>query len=204
MRTLFFLHHALLFLILFDPLPSFDQSFRSPSGVEWPLAHGQEPSNGLHPVVASDEARAEPSKDGSLDGEDRHTREIQRFTEPRIRLRGSAEDIGLDSRTLVSVLEKKFLKDFSFLQNDFAFDKTYETWEIGLFECEAWTVGSRYPIALHVQCAGGSMDEPRHWQSASLGYGPKDKIVEMVKKTLETIVADYASYVRTAHMRNES
>ena len=48
------------------------------------------------------------------------------------------------------------------------------------------------------------MDEPRHWQSASLGYGPKEKIVEMVKKTLETIVADYATYVRTARGKNES
>ena len=104
----------------------------------------------------------------------------------------------------MNVLEKKFLQKFAFLQSDYAFDKTYETWEIGLFECEAWTVGNHYPIALHVQCVGGSMDEPRHWQSASLGYGPKEKIVEMVKKTLETIVADYATYVRTARGKSES
>ena len=118
-------------------------------------------------------------------------------------MRGTAEDIGLDSRTLDSFLEMKFLQNFAFLQSAFAFDKIYETWEIGLFECEAWTVGSNYPIAFHVQCAGGSMDEPKHWRSATLGYGPKDKIVEMVKKTLESIVEEYATFVQKARGKIE-
>ena len=42
------------------------------------------------------------------------------------------------------------------------------------------------------------MDEPKHWRSATLGYGPKDKIVEMVKKTLDSIVEDYATFVQKA------
>lgn len=137
------------------------------------------------------------------ESEYRPAREIKRFTEPTILLRGTAEEIGLDSRTLDSFLEMKFLQNFAFLQSAFAFDKTYETWEIGLFECEAWTVGSNYPIAFHVQCAGGSMDEPKHWRSATLGYGPKDKIVEMVKKTLESIVEEYATFVQKARGKIE-
>lgn len=202
MRTLLSLHYALLILIVLYPVPSFDQPFPSLSGDEWTAVQSR--SGAFLTIVARDAARAEPSKDTRQETEDRPARDIQRFAEPRIRLRGTAEDIGLDSRALVNVLEKKFLQNFAFLQSDFAFDKTYETWEIGLFECEAWTVGSHYPIALHVQCVGGSMDEPRHWQSASLGYGPKERIVEMVKKTLETIVADYATYVRTARGKSES
>ena len=202
MRTLLSLHHGLLILIVLYPVPSFDQSFPSLSGDEWPTV--QQRSGAFLTVVPRDEARAAPSKESRQESEDRPARDIQRFAEPRIRLRGTAEDIGLDSRTLVNVLEKKFLQNFAFLQSDYAFDKTYETWEIGLFECEAWTVGNHYPIALHVQCVGGSMDEPRHWQSASLGYGPKERIVEMVKKTLETIVADYATYIRTARGKSES
>lgn len=137
------------------------------------------------------------------DSDYRPEREIKRFTEPTVLLRGTAEDIGIDSRTFASFLEKTFLEDFAFLQSDFAFEKTYETWEIGLFECETWTVGSTYPIAFHVQCAGGSMDEPRHWKSASLGYGPKDKIAEIVRKTLNSIVEDYATFVRKARGKTE-
>jgi hypothetical protein len=104
----------------------------------------------------------------------------------------------------VSALESKFLEGFAFLQGDFAFDKTYETWEIGLFHCEAWTVGLTYPIAFHLQCAGGSMDEPRHWHYATLGYGPKQKIAETVRKAFDSIVVEYASFVRKAHGKNES
>ena len=44
-----------------------------------------------------------------------------------MQLRGTAEEIGLDSRALASGLEMKFLQDFAFLQGNFAFDKTYET-----------------------------------------------------------------------------
>jgi hypothetical protein len=138
------------------------------------------------------------------ESEYRPAREIKRFTEPTIRLRGTAEEIGLDSRTLESFLELKFLQKFAFLQSDFAFEKTYETWEIGLFECEAWTVGNSYPIAFHVQCAGGSMDEPRNWHYASLGYGPKDRIGETVKTALDSVVGEYATFVRKARDRNES
>jgi hypothetical protein len=123
---------------------------------------------------------------------------IKKFAEPTILLRGTAEEIGLDKQKVSSFLGMKFLNDFAFLQSDFAFDKTYQTWEIGLFECEAWTVGINYPIAFHVQCAGGSMDEPRQWHYAILGYGPKDKIIETVRKTLDSIVQEYATFVRRA------
>ena len=145
-----------------------------------------------------------PSKDAVQEPEYRPARAIKHFTEPRILLKGTAEEIGLDSRTLSSALGIRFLQELPFLQSDFAFDKTYETWEIGLFECEAWTVGSKYPIAFHVQCSGGSMDEPGHWRYATLGYGPKDKIVEIVKNTLDSIIAEYAAFVRKAHGRTES
>ncbi|HTL60341.1 MAG TPA: hypothetical protein VL261_01740 [Nitrospira sp.] len=139
-----------------------------------------------------------PSNETLHEREYRPAREIRRFTEPTISLRGSAEDVGLDRRALESVLETQFLQEFSFLQNDFAFDKTYETWQIGLFACEAWTVGNNYPIAFHLQCTGGPMDEPRHWQYATLGYGRKDKIVDALREALQSIVTEYAAFVRKA------
>lgn len=157
----------------------------------------------FHVAAAKDETQTEPSTTTIPESEDRPAREIKQFTAPTILLRGTAVELGLDSRTLTSFLETHFLEDFAFLQNDFAFDKTYETWEIGLFACEAWTVGGHYPIAFHIECSAGSMDEPRNWHYATLGYGPKDRIVELVRKTLDTIVAEYAAFVRKARGKNE-
>jgi hypothetical protein len=176
-----------LLVTLGNPLPSFGQS---PSQV---------------PAVASrSETKAAPAKDTQQESEYRPARSIKRFTAPTVHLKGTAEEIGLDSRTLAGVLKTEFLEEFAFLQPDFTFDQTYETWEIGLFECDVWTVGSNYPIAFHVQCAGGSMDAPSHWQYANLGYGPKDKILGAVRGVLQSIVTEYASFVRTAHGKTES
>jgi hypothetical protein len=202
MRSLLSFHSVLLMLMLCYPDPSIDQSFTLLSDDELPA--WQQNYARFRTVLGRDKTRPEPAKETTRESGDRPAREIKRFTEPTILLRGTAEEIGLDNRTLDSFLEMKFLQTFAFLQSDFAFDKTYETWEIGLFECEAWTVGSNYPIAFHVQCAAGSMDEPKHWRSATLGYGPKDKIVEMVKKTLDSIVEEYATFVQKARGKIES
>ena len=191
MRSLLSLHSALLILMVLYPGTSYDQSFTFQTDDQWPAL--QQGYAGIRVAVGKDETRAGPSVQES---DSRPVREIKQFTEPTILLRGTAEDIGLDSRTLASSLEKRFLQEFSFLQTDFAFEKTYETWEIGLFACEAWTVGSSYPIAFHVQCTGGSMDEPRHWRYATLGYGPKEKIVEIVRKAFDSIVTEYGAFVR--------
>jgi hypothetical protein len=42
------------------------------------------------------------------------------------------------------------------------------------------------------------MDEPGHWHYATLGYGPKEKIPALVTKALDSIVAEYATFVRRA------
>ncbi|MDF2458975.1 MAG: exported protein of unknown function [Nitrospira sp.] len=202
MRSLLVLHSALLLMMSVSPAPSYDQSLRLGSDSEW--AASQQRYAPVHAIVGKDETRPEPSKEMMRDGDDGSARGIKRFTGPTLQLRGTAEEIGLDSRTLATALHMKFLQDFAFLQGDFAFDQTYETWEIGLFDCEAWTVGLTYPIAFHLQCAGGSMDEPRHWHYATLGYGPKEKIVQSVRKALDSIVAEYASFVRKAHGKTES
>jgi len=141
-------------------------------------------------------------KDTVQDNGYRPAGDIKKFAEPTILLRGTAEKIGLDRQSLSSFIGMKFLNEFAFLQSDFAFDKTYQTWEIGLFECETWTVGVNYPIALHVQCAGGSMDEPREWHYASLGYGPQNKMSETVRETLDSIIQEYATFVRKAGGKN--
>jgi hypothetical protein len=189
---------ALLALMAFHPAASHEQPFQflvdeavpaSPRHIEVPT------------LVARNDTLAAPSKDNRQDHEPRPARGIKQFTAPTVQLRGTAEDIGLDSRTLASLLEAKFLQEFTFLQNDFSFEKTYETWEIGLFDCEVWTVGSSYPIALHIQCTGGSMDEPRHWHYATLGYGPKEKIADTVTKALDSIVGEYAAFVRKANAK---
>jgi hypothetical protein len=201
MSSLLLLPRALLLLMLIDPGSSYGQSFQLPSEDERPASQRDAT---VHTAAAKDETQPEPSKEIMQNGAYRPAREIKRFTGPTIQLRGTAEEIGLDGRTLTSALESRFLEGFAFLQGDFAFDKTYETWEIGLFNCEAWTVGLNYPIAFHVQCAGGSMDEPRHWHYATLGYGPKEKITETIRKALESIVTAYAAFVRKAHGKNES
>src|SRR6476646_1433710 len=112
----------------------------------------------LGTVIRMDEnTQWQGPKDTMLDSGYRQAGGIKKFVEPTILLRGTAEKIGLDRQSLSSFLGMKFLNGFAFLQSDFAFDKTYQTWEIGLFECETWTVGSNYPIAFHVQCAGGGL-----------------------------------------------
>ena len=185
-----------LFLTLCDPMARDVQSFQSPSRAQPPAP---QQSSGNHIVAERGAARAEPSNEGRQDTEYRPAREIKKFLEPSVLLKGTAQQIGLETRPLASVLEQKFLKEFAFLQSDFTFDKkTYETWEIGVFECDAWTVGSNYPIAFHIQCVAGSMDEPRNWQYATLGYGPRDKIEDMVSTTLDSIVSAYATFVRKA------
>jgi hypothetical protein len=193
--------HSALLLMLIAPAPSYDQSLRLGSDDDRPVS--QQRHNLLPMVLAKDDTRPDPPKEMLPDGAYGPAREIKRFTGPTIQLRGTAEEIGLDSRTLASALEMKFLQDFAFLQGNFAFDKTYETWEIGLFDCEAWTVGLTYPIAFHLQCVAGSMDEPRHWRNATLGYGPKEKIVETIKKALDSIIVEYAAFVRKAHGKND-
>ncbi len=192
----------LALLILFSLEPSYAQSLQFIARHELPV--WQERQAPFRIVLAKDPARPEPSNGTMGDADYRPAREIKKFTEPRIRLKGTAEDLGLDSRTLAGFLETQFLEAFAFLQRDFAFDKSYETWEIGLFECEAWTVGGNYPIAFHVECAAGSMDEPRNWLNATLGYGPKGKIQETVRTTLDSIVEDYAAFVRKARGKNGS
>ena len=157
----------------------------------------------LGTVIRMDEnTQGQGPKDTMLDSGYRPAGGIKKFVEPTILLRGTAEKIGLDRQSLSSFLGMKFLNGFAFLQSDFAFDKTYQTWEIGLFECETWTVGSNYPIAFHVQCAGGSMDEPREWHYASLGYGPEDRISETVRETLDAIMLEYATFVRKASAKD--
>ena len=177
------LQSALLILALWYPAPGHAQSLKEPERLG---------------------TQAAPSKETVQESEYRPARDIKRFTAPTMRLRGTGERIGLDSRKLASALETKFLQDFAFLQRDFAFEKTYETWEIGLFDCEAWTVGTNYPIAFHVQCAGGSMDAPRHWQYATLGYGPRSKMEDTVADVLDDIIAQYAAFVRKAHGKIDS
>ena len=190
---------ALLILTLCDPGSSYDQLLSNEQ-----LPAFQQGDAVVRSVLGRHEIRVALAKDTRQESDYRPTRDIKIFTAPTLVLRGTAEEIGLDNRTLTSFLETHFLQEFAFLQTAFAFDKTYETWEIGLFECEVWTVGKNYPIAFHVQCAAGSMDAPRHWQFATLGYGPKDKIITMVRETLESIVIEYGTFVRKARDKSES
>ena len=196
MKRLLAVFSTLVLLDLSYPGAGYDQSLQVRSDDKRP--GWQQRVSGLPTASGKDGSRADLRQDSRPESEYRPARDIKRFSAPTIMFRGTAQTIGLDSPALASFLESRFLQEFAFLQGDFAFDKTYETWEIGLFGCEAWTVGGSYPIAFHVQCAGGSMDEPRHWQHATLGYGPKDKIVEIVKNTLDAIVAEYAVFVRKA------
>lgn len=201
MRSWYSLYTAPLIAMLFAPAPSDGQSFHFPPRDQWPVVRARDA--GPRTVAGKDETHTEPSTKTAPESEYRPAREIKQFTAPTILLRGTAVDLGLDNHALTSFLETQFLGDFAFLQDDFAFDKTYETWEIGLFACEAWTVGGHYPIAFHIECSAGSMDEPRNWHYATLGYGPKDKIGDLVRKTLDTIVAEYAAFVRKARGTNE-
>jgi hypothetical protein len=47
------------------------------------------------------------------------------------------------------------------------------------------------------------MDEPRHWRYATLGYGPKEKIVETIRKALDSIIVEYASFIRKARSKKD-
>ena len=123
MRSLLAIQSALLMLLLCDPDPSYDQSFQLLSDDTMPAF--QQGDARLRTVLERDETRPEPPKDTLRENDYRPARAIKQFAEPRLLLRGSAEEIGLDSHTLDSFLETKFLQNFAFLQDDFAFDKKY-------------------------------------------------------------------------------
>src|SRR5262245_17336768 len=115
MRSLSSLNCAMFLLILCDQVISYDRSFAFSFQDEWP---GRQPSNrGVTVVVGRNKNRVEPKKDILQGSTYRPAREIKRFTEPTIVLRGTAQEIGLDGRTLADFLEKHFLKDFGFLQS---------------------------------------------------------------------------------------
>jgi hypothetical protein len=125
-------------------------------------------------------------------------RRIKMFLEPAVFIKGSAQKIGFSNGELAKYLIARFLEKFSFLQKDYH-DDGYASDEIGLFRCEVWTVGYNYPLAFHIECAGGPLDEPRYWTHATLGYGPRDKLENYVKQSLNNFVEEYASFVLNAH-----
>ncbi len=128
----------------------------------------------------------------------RSIRRIKMFLEPAVLIRGSAAKIGLSSAELTQYLIVRFQESFSFLQKDYH-DDGYASDEVGLFRCDVWTVGHNYPIAFHIECIGGPLDEPRYWTHATLGYGPKDKLEHHVEQSLKDFVEEYARFVLNAH-----
>src|SRR5690348_11427215 len=97
-----------LILMTAHSAPSEAQSLTSGYATHVQVSHQR---GSAFPVASNG---TEPSDDSMHEREYRPAREIRRFTEPTIALRGTAEDIGLDRRALESVLEAQFLQDFSF------------------------------------------------------------------------------------------
>src|SRR5262249_12478688 len=95
MRSLLSFQSAVLILILFYPVPSYDQS-TSDAG----LFTVHQGNARVLTVIGKGETRPEPFKETLRDSDYRPAREIKKFIEPTMLLRGTAEGIGLDSHTL--------------------------------------------------------------------------------------------------------
>ena len=95
MRLLLSFHSALLMLMLFYPNPSYDIN-RLTYYLDDELAALQQRYPRFRAILGRDETRPGPSKETmGRESEYRPAREIKRFTEPTILLRGTAEEIGL-------------------------------------------------------------------------------------------------------------
>jgi hypothetical protein len=123
-------------------------------------------------------------------------RQIKKFVSVEVQTQGTAEKIGLSGAELTDVTRVTFLKKVPGIALEGSSgpsgDGTEPLSQLGFLNCEVWTVGDLQIVAYHIDCNAGSYLTQKTpatlWNRAILGYGPKDEVVDAVRKGLRTMV----------------
>lgn len=123
-------------------------------------------------------------------------RQIKKFVSVEVQTQGTAEKLGLSGDELTDLTRVTFLKKVPGIalegSSGPSTDGTEPPNQLGFLNCEVWTVGELQIVAYHIDCNGGSYLTQKTpatlWNRAILGYGPKDEVVEAVRKGLRTMI----------------
>jgi hypothetical protein len=126
-------------------------------------------------------------------------KKIERFGGIFITCSGSAEKIGLSKKGLIDYVKLRYKNNFGNItfkeptpeEISIYFDKARGE-KIGQMEFIIWTVGDDYPIAFHIRCTAGNYDRFDIWKSEVLGYGSKNNVPDLVKKTIDGMMEELA------------
>jgi hypothetical protein len=103
--------------------------------------------------------------------------------------------IGLNDEELTNYVKLRFKNSFAGVQyknlgNNIS--NVSNKSAVGYLWCGVWTVGDDYPIAYHIECRFGSMQNPRILTDAVLGYGNKNNVPDTIKKSLDDMMSRFA------------
>lgn len=123
-------------------------------------------------------------------------KQIKKFVSVEVQTQGTAEKIGLSGMELTDLTRVTFLKKVPGIALEASSGPSADGAEplshLGFLNCEVWTVGDLQIVAYHIDCNAGSYLAQKTpatlWNRAILGYGPKDEVVEAVRKGLRTMV----------------
>lgn len=128
-------------------------------------------------------------------------KQIKKFVSVEVQTQGTAEKLRLKSGGLTDAMRVAFLKNFPGIALEMSggpsVEGTDRLREVGFFTCEVWTVGEEYTVAYHLECNAGSYLMPRTpgtiWNRSVLGYGPKDDVVDTIRKGLRSMLEQFAT-----------
>ena len=132
-------------------------------------------------------------------------RGIKTFGSVGVSTRGSVEKIGLTESGLKGFLSLRLKNNFAGIKYENLLEPyrlpsdTEKSATIGTFWCNVWTVGDDYPIAYHVKCRGGNLNNYDIWSSEDLGYGNKRTVPESIKEALNKLVEEFAIQFLNVH-----
>ncbi len=111
-----------------------------------------------------------------------------------VSISGDAKKIGLDADELTDYLRHNIEKNFADMKlEDAPFDK-YEPEQKGRIEVTVWIVGEDYPVAYYTRGKLRNFSSLKYimWEDERLGFGSKDNVPDLIKKSIEHIIKDLA------------
>ena len=64
--------------------------------------------------------------------------------------------------------------------------------DTGVIQFIVRTVGDDYPVAYYLKCEFGILGHGTIWESDALGYASRDKMLGIVKKTIDEMIEELA------------
>ena len=107
---------------------------------------------------------------------------------------GDAKNIGLDANELTDYLRLSVKQNFADIKLENApFDK-YDPEEKGRIEVTVWIVGKDYPVAYYTRGKLRNFASLNCviWEDERLGFGSKDNVPDLIKKSIDNIIKDLA------------